>query len=115
MLLTLILHQYVPKTRAFHLKRDQDVFEQIVVVFVHYKSISLDDLYHFFFREKVISCPCFVLSGLNDIFQWYAYCVILSKSSLRFDDDIAGLVIAEKSKCRQQIVLHYNAILVANY
>ena len=52
LLLSLFLHQYVPKTRAFHLKRDQDVFERIAVVFVHYQSINLDDFHHFFFREK---------------------------------------------------------------
>ena len=39
---------------------------------------------------------CFVISGLNDAFHWYDHCVILSKSSLRFDDDIAGLMIVEK-------------------
>ena len=35
---------------------------------------------------------------LNDIFDWYAHCIILSKSSLRFDDKIKELLMVEKSK-----------------
>ena len=39
------------KNDRFSSKKDQDGFEQIVVVFVHYLSIDLGDLYHYFFRE----------------------------------------------------------------
>ena len=51
-----------------------------------------------FFEKKIISCACFVISGLNDIFHWQAQCLILTKSSLRFLDDIAELVIVEESE-----------------
>ena len=69
----------------------------------------------FFFREKTVSCPCIVISVLNDIFHWQAHRVIISKSSIRFDDDITGLVIAEKSEVWSlSVVLHYNTVLVAN-
>ena len=36
-LLSLVLHQYGLKTRA----KDQDVFEQIAIVFMHYRNINL--------------------------------------------------------------------------
>ena len=51
----------------------------------------------FFFREKIISCASFIISGLNDNFHWYVDCAVLRKFSLRFDDDITGLLIVEKS------------------
>ena len=54
--------------------------------------------YIIFFLENIISCVCFVISGLNNIFHWLAYCFTLSNSSLSFDDDIAILVIFEKSE-----------------
>ena len=36
----LFLHHCVPKTGGFHLKRDQNIFVQIVVVFMHKLSIN---------------------------------------------------------------------------
>ena len=53
---SLFLHQYAPKTKAFHPKRDQGVFEQIVVVFVHDECINVDELYYSLSRKNNFLC-----------------------------------------------------------
>ena len=62
------------------------------------------DVYHFSFEKKNLR---FVIS-IKQHFHWYAHCIILSKSSLRFDDDITELLIVEKSKVSSEKRLKHN-------
>ena len=51
-----------------------------------------------FFREKTISWACFEASGLDKIFNLYAHCNILDKSSLKDRDEKVESRTTEKIK-----------------
>ena len=42
----------------------------------------------FFFLEKISSCVCLVLSGLNDIYYWYAQFCIFNRSLINAEAEV---------------------------